>query len=527
MSKYLLGAFLMMGLLLVSCRTDFSFTPSVGQLRFSKTTVYLDTVFSQIGSSTYRLRVYNTSNDDISIPLIALGKGNDSKFRLMVDGLTGEDINNDGLGDGKTFRNVEVLAKDSLYVMVEVTARITDANPTDFLYTDQIQFGTDTDYQKVDLVTLIQDAYFIYPKRITSTTYEGISLGLDDEGKNKIYYGSPLDPADPVNGDELHWTAGKPYVIYGYAQVPDGKTLVVDPGARVHFHADAGLIVAKNGHIKVNGEAPPANDPKDLTKEVIFQGDRLETDFADVPGQWGTVMMLSQESDNILHHLTIKNATVGLLIQNYATITDPGIPKVTLKNVQIYQSTNVGILARKAAVTGTNVVVGDAGQSSLACTMGGSYRFEQSTFNNTWPSSKQVALTLNNYLQISSTEIKPFDLTQASFTNCIFYGNNSQEVYLSKAEANAFTFNFDHCLFKFYSYTPVFPPMYIFLADNNTFGNLTNLNPRFKNTKNHPFQIDSNSGAIGKGVVLPNTTADILNRNRNNPPDLGAYSYLP
>ena len=34
---------------------------------------------------------------------------------------------------------------------------------TDFLYTDFIEFGIGTIQQKVELVTLVQDAYFIYP----------------------------------------------------------------------------------------------------------------------------------------------------------------------------------------------------------------------------------------------------------------------------------------------------------------------------------------------------------------------------
>ena len=72
-----------------SCRKDFSTVPSSGNLEFSKTKVYLDTVFSNIGSSTYSLKVYNRSNQDIKIPTVQLGKGLNSKYRIMVDGITG------------------------------------------------------------------------------------------------------------------------------------------------------------------------------------------------------------------------------------------------------------------------------------------------------------------------------------------------------------------------------------------------------------------------------------------------------
>ena len=73
---------------LSSCRTDFETVASSGKLKFSRDTVYLDTVFSNISSSTYTLKVYNESNDDITIPKIELGKGLSSKYRMTVDGLS-------------------------------------------------------------------------------------------------------------------------------------------------------------------------------------------------------------------------------------------------------------------------------------------------------------------------------------------------------------------------------------------------------------------------------------------------------
>src|SRR5690606_4867118 len=96
-----------------SCRKDFDFSASTGSLQFSKDTVYLDTVFTNIGSSTYNLKVYNKSNEDISIPTLRLGLGENSNYRLNVDGIA-----------GKEFENVEILAKDSMYIFIETTIDI-------------------------------------------------------------------------------------------------------------------------------------------------------------------------------------------------------------------------------------------------------------------------------------------------------------------------------------------------------------------------------------------------------------------
>src|SRR5690554_7911344 len=99
---------------MVSCRDDFHFEPSSGsELAFSKDTVYLDTIFTNIGSSTYNLKVYNKSAKDIKIPSIRLANGESSGFRLMVDGMA-----------GKSFENVELLANDSLFIFVETTVDI-------------------------------------------------------------------------------------------------------------------------------------------------------------------------------------------------------------------------------------------------------------------------------------------------------------------------------------------------------------------------------------------------------------------
>ena len=114
--SFLRNAILLLGLVLLvslysSCRKDFDFRPvQNSELSFSRDTVYLDTVFTNISSATYTLKVYNTSDDQISIHSIYLEKGTTSNFRLNVDGRS-----------GKSFDAVEMLPKDSMYVFVETT----------------------------------------------------------------------------------------------------------------------------------------------------------------------------------------------------------------------------------------------------------------------------------------------------------------------------------------------------------------------------------------------------------------------
>lgn len=513
MRNLLFLLFIISAISLTSCRNDFEFEPSQGGLEFSKDTVYLDTVFTNIGSSTYTLKVYNRSNKNISIPSIRLGKGLDSKYRMTVDGI---------VGNNRIFENVEMLAKDSMYIFIEVTADVAAANPTDFLYTDQILFGNGTTEQKVELVTLIQDAYFLYPQRFDDGTYENINIG------DSPVRGFLLDENDPINGNEYIWNNTKPYVIYGYAAVPANKTLVVEAGARIHFHAESVLIIGDQGSIKVNGEI--SNNPENpLQNHVIFQGDRLEPLYEDVPGQWGAIWLTQGSKNNEFTNCIIKNGIVGLLIDGNTGLSNSEAD-VKLKNVQIYDHSNYGILARNAYMKGENVVINSAGQIALACSYGGKYNFNHSTFNNNWASSKQVSVFLNNFIEGADPEILPME--EATFTNCIIYGSNQLQMLINKKDHPTFNYKFDHCLIKFNNINNVYSdnPLYQFATDTTHYVNCiiaTNnsvANPRFLNIVKNKLNIGDDSAAKGQANALFSTFPDILNNPRNPPLDMGAYN---
>lgn len=499
-----------------SCRNEINFETSSGNLGFSKDTVYLDTVFKNIGSSTYRLKVYNKSNKDISIPTVQLGKGLNSKYRMIVDGMQGQ--------NGKIFNNVELLAKDSLFIFIETTADIKDADPNNFLYTDQILFGTGTQTQKVELVTLIQDAYFIYPKR-ENGIYETVPIGINDDNSVATVKGRNLDHNHPDNGDEYVWGNQKPYVVYGFASVPANEALNISAGARVHFHANSGLIVQEGGSLQINGAV---SNTENLENEVIFEGDRLEPLYSNVPGQWGFVYLREGSTNISINHLTLKNASVGIITANPANT-------VNISNTQIYDCSNIGLYAQHSNIQGSNIVINSAGQAALACTLGGNYNFKHCTFNNNWPSSKQVAVLIDNYYLNENQQPVAFDLTEATFSNSIIYGSNSVEMLLNKSESAQFNYKFNNCLIRFNNENNQFAnnPLYEFtnqnLYDNcliakNSYG----LDPKFQDANNNKLNIDETSSAFQKGSPDYLVLTDILGLNRDAvKPDLGAYVAKP
>ncbi|WJS94348.1 hypothetical protein NYQ10_19890 [Flavobacterium johnsoniae] len=490
-------ALLIFGIILAfsSCRTDFDTVASSGDLKFSKDTVYLDTVFKNIGSSTYQLKVYNRSKKDISIPIVQFKKGLSSKYRMTVDGMSG--IN------GKIFKDVTLLAKDSLYIFLETTADITDANPTDFLYTDEIQFDSGANLQEVALVTLIQDAVFLYPNQNPDGTKEKITIdGKEVDG----FY---LNENDPVNGNELLFTKQKPYVIYGYAGVPENKTVNFEAGARVHFHANSGLYVGKNATLQINGSA---STTEKLENEIIFEGDRLEPLYSDIPGQWKSVILEKGSTNHSINHLTLKNAMIGLDLRSPLNTAE-------IKNTQIYNCVEYGILAQNTQIVGENIVINYAGLASLSCVYGGDYKFTHCTFYNNWSNPSHFAVNLSNNLKGATPETNP--LTQATFNNCIIYGSNFNEFNLSKNTASAFVYQLNNCLLKFGSTSN---PDYQFKTDPTHYNNIIlNENPKFYNVSQNKFNIDKTSAAFAKGNQAYNIPLDILGITRTSPPDLGAY----
>ena len=509
MRQFIVLLFIGVIISLSSCRKDFSTVPSTGALTFSASKVYLDTIFTNISSSTYMLKVYNHSNKDISIPTIQLGKGLASKYRIMVDGMTGN--------QGKIFNNVELLAKDSLFVFIEITANVADTAP-DFTYNDQILFDSGANQQSVDLITLINDAKFFFPNRtLNPTLYETINVNGFD----------PQTTGHTLTASELNWDNSKPIVIYGNVVVPTGQTLTIGLGTSVYFHQDATLIVDNGAKIVISGGLNSYNtDGTILAKnEVTFEGDRLEPEYEHVPGQWGALILLSGQNNSI-EHLTLKNAVVGLYVTNNSNTP----PQLNITNSQFYGCSNYGILANNSIITGTNLVINSAGQASLACSQFGPYNFTNCTFNNNWQSSKQVAVLVNDYY-VDNNNVAQVSNVTANFSNCIIYGSNNIELYLDKKGSN-FTANIDHCLIKFSELgtTLAGNTFYDFIINPtmaSSLGNIKSQNPKFKNIDKNQLNILAGSPAIGTGYSN-SILYDIINNSRPAlNPDMGAYQHQP
>ncbi|WP_281540341.1 hypothetical protein [Maribacter aestuarii] len=491
-------------ILSMSCRKDFDYSSSQGDLTFSKDTVYLDTIFSNIGSSTYSLTVYNRSKEDVIIPSIRLEKGNKSNYRLNVDGSA-----------GKSFTNVPLFARDSLYIYIEITIDIENNSENSLLYTDVIQFDSGSNQQNIPLVTLVKDATFLYPGTNTDGTKETITLSTDANGNEIKVQGFVLDD------DHLNFLNDKPYVIYGYAVVPEGKVLVINAGVRVHFHQNSGILIQDGGVISINGVL--SEDEELLNGEVIFEGDRLEPQFSDIPGQWGSLWIAKGSQGNTINHLTLRNANIGLFVEGDDVLDSPTL---YIKNSQFYNSATYNLFANGASIAAENVVIGSAGISSLHCQLGGNYTFVHSTIANYWNKGfrNTSTIVISNYNLLNPNEAS--DLIKADFKNCIIDGINDFELSLLTDNQNAFEFNFMNCFLKFSSTEgQLTNPLFDFESSNNYSNLILNGQTDFFNPYLDDFRIGLDSDVVNAGDsnVASTLPLDILGKERSSNADLGAY----
>ena len=137
--------------LISACNKDEFITDGSAKLAFSLDTVSFDTVFTQRGSATLYLKLYNRHNRFIKVSRIWLEGAPQSAFRMNVDGIAGSDIS-----------DVEIPPEDSIYVFLEVT--VDPDQPisiSPFIIEDQVNFMTNGNAQSVVLEAWGQNANYI------------------------------------------------------------------------------------------------------------------------------------------------------------------------------------------------------------------------------------------------------------------------------------------------------------------------------------------------------------------------------
>jgi len=467
-------------LVFTSCKKDNIDTDPSVKLSFSNDSIIFDTVFTSLGSATYKLMVYNTSNNNISISSVQLNGGPSSPYRINLDGVA-----------GYQFSDIDIAANDSLFLFARVTI---DPNNTNnpFVVEDSLSFITNGNEQKIKLVAWGQNANYIL-----ADTY------------------TPGFPAYKVVADSLQtvtWTSEKPYVIYGYAVINSYGKLIIEEGTKVYFHKGGGLWAYTDGVLKVMG-----------TREnnIIFRNDRFGSFYDTVPGQWDRIWLMEGRTgeNHEIYNAVIENGFIGVQAESFLRPTEN---ELIMENVIIRNMNGLGIFSRLFNIKGSNLVISNCGGYCLGLTLGGNYSFKQSTIADYW-SEKTIRRTPAVYLNNFATDNTlgtpiPFPMN-FYFENGIIYGYNQNEFDTDMDGGADSLYYLTNCILR--TTRSVSNP-----ANFNKI--LKNKNPLFVNKVND-YQLDSLSPAVGYGdpEIAITVPFDILGNPRLPLPDLGAYQFVP
>ncbi|MDE6512352.1 MAG: hypothetical protein K2L00_09735, partial [Muribaculaceae bacterium] len=354
----------------VSCISDDFTTSSSDVLTFSTDTLRFDTVFTDLGTPTARLKVFNHASKAINISSIRM-RNDDGVFSMNVDGVS-----------GKTFENVEIRANDSIFIFVECFIGAND-DPRPFIVEGQMDFVTNGVSQTVTLEAYGQNVW-----RLRSVTID----------------------TDAVFNDEM------PYVVFDTLRVAEGATLTLRPGTRLLFH-DKGVLQV-DGTLDAVGE---------VGKMISMRGDRLDnvlpdTGYEILAGQWQGVRFGPQSFGNRMEFVEMQSTVHGVVVDSCG-VTDRD--KLTLVNSWLHNSQGNVLRSEHAKVDAYGCCFSDAGEATVWL-RGGVHDFVQCTMANYYlfAISPESILTLS-YLkrEESSGIVNP--LMKANFENCIIYGITS------------------------------------------------------------------------------------------------------
>lgn len=360
---------LLMSVFFVACseEADFSVNPSL-RLTFSCDTLMFDTLFTEVGSPTAAMKVYNRNSSSLHIGSVGLVSGGTSGFRMNVDGQYATVV-----------RDVDIRKNDSLYLFVEATL---DKNSGDLpvLISDSIQFTLESGVQQyVALLAYGRDVEFM--------------RGVVYDADSRLVKGH--------------------YVIYDSLVVATNATLTIEAGAILYFHKDAELIV--RGTVKAMGETG---------SPVVMRGDRTDNMFDylpydRIPGQWGGVRIDSTSNGNLFIHCDIHSAEYGILVQR----GDTSVQRLTIESSRIENFDGNALETHMAHVDVTNSLIANS-RGNCVKVIGGNVDFRHCTIANfyVWK-QRDVALALYN-----SYEGEPAPLNNAFFANCIITGSRSDEL---------------------------------------------------------------------------------------------------
>ena len=355
-----------------------------------------------------------------------------------------------------------------MFVFVDVKLNVTGKN-LPVVIEDSIRIKTNGKNQYMNLMVWGQDAYFHYKEILKEDV----------------------------------WKSDKPHVIINYAAVDSAKSLIIEAGSKIHLHKNSMLYIYKS-KIEIKG-----------TKEnpVIFQGDRLESFYKNVSGQYYGIYLHEALSSEI-NYTQIKNATAGIHI--YSSDTKNSKPTLKITNSIIQNNSSYGLfLFSNPWVEMENCIITKNGTYGVFILQGAKLTTTHCNILGYASSDNNAGAFAikNNYTNPNDkiTYVSPIDLI---INNSIIYGFKDDELLFDTISGKSpIKYSFSNNLLKVKN-----------ISYKTNFKNtIWNNNPLFKDVTKDDYHPLPGSSLFSNGNSELSIPYDIENKTRGNPPTIGAY----
>ena len=472
--KFLHVSLLVWGLLsaFCSCSDDYSFSTSRNDvLFFSSDTLTLDTVFSGIPTPTRSFWVYNKTDASLRCASIRLNHGNQTGFRVNVDGTYL------GASAGYQVSNVEIRRGDSLRVFVELTSPMNGGSSPSFLEDDllfELESGVE---QRVALNAWSWDAEMVRNMHVSSDT--------------TLY-------------------SNRPIVVFGKIVVDSTATLHIPGGQTIYFHAGAGIDVY--GRLLCEGTA---------TENVTLRGDRIDRMFDYLPydlvsGQWNGIRLFGSSFENVFSYTDIHSTFNGIICDS-STVERK---KIELRCSTVHNCQGDGIRAENCYIDIYNCQFSNT-LGDCVSVLGGNIVLQHCTLAQFYPFDSQRGVAL----RFVNSQDHPLMLL---CSNTLVTGL-AEDVVIGEQEDSTATF--EYVFVSSILRTPVVEDTLRFKniiweeVEDTISAGAKHFKQISLSTQHFDFHLDSLSPAIGKADPMYAFPEDRDGKARDAFPDIGCYEF--
>lgn len=377
---------------LLACSDNDTFTTSPNALlSFSKDTVNMDTIFSNYGSRTHDFWVFNNTSDGLRIQSVRLKRGNQTGYRVNVDGIY---LDNNY---GSVLTDIEVRKNDSIRVFVELTAPENgelDPQPID----DQLVFKLESGVEQV------------------------VSL--------HAFAWDAIELRDMVVKSDSVIESQRPIVVYGGITVDSAVTLTIK-NSTLYFHDGKGVDVY--GCLMMDS--------------VVLRGDRLDHMFDYLPydrvsGQWGNkggIRIHSSSKGNKFRRTEIRNAGEFGVRCDSASF-DADVLRLDMERCIIHNCKGVGLVSLNSNIRLRDCQISNT-QGDCVSIVGGFADISHCTLAQFYPfvGGRGAALRFSNLLPLYGLVCDSSIVT--GYDNDVVMGVNTDTL-------NIFDYRFSHTLLR-------------------------------------------------------------------------------